>query len=64
MIWGWENPLFFCFAGAVVLLLILYLLKSRGQTFFSQALFLWEGESGHLESLLFVFMKTLSFNYS
>ena len=43
MIWGWENPWFFCGLGALLVLLLLYFLKSRGKTFFTQALFLWEG---------------------
>ena len=63
MIWGWENPLFFCFAGAVVLLLILYLLKSRGQTFFSQALFLWEGESGEEKSSSCLTLRKLPLSF-
>ena len=42
MIWGWENIWFFALALSVLLLLLLYLLKYKGELFFTQALFLWE----------------------
>ena len=63
MIWGWENPGFFFFAGALLLLLLLYLLKSKGQTFFTQALFLWEGESEQEKTSSVITLRKLPLSF-
>ena len=58
MIWGWENPWFFLLLGALILLLLLYLLKYKGKTFYTQALFLWNGiEQQEKSSSSFAFRK-------
>ena len=63
MIWGWENPGYFFFAGALLLLSLLYLLKSRGQTFFTQALFLWEGESGQEKNSSVITLRKIPLSF-
>jgi hypothetical protein len=44
MICGWENPFFWGISGTVLLLLLLYLFRQRGQIFYTGALFLWDEE--------------------
>ena len=60
---AFETPCFFLLSGAVLLLLLLYLFRKKGKTFYTSALFLWEEKAVECRSTFSLSFQKLPLSF-